>query len=123
MAHAEDELDIPGLDAADLRGDALIWEDATIYLEPWEGGTNVYFNRFGRRREEVGKAMPVRIIDSTMKNFVEIAVPGRSDCAWRRLEIDNRVDGLRLFVKREDLAPVLIKPWAMQWSDGTKLKL
>jgi len=66
---------------------------------------------------------PVRILDSTMKSFVEIAPAGRTDCSWRRLDVDNRLDGLRLFVRREDLAPVLIKPYAMQWSDGTRLKL
>ncbi len=121
--HAEDELDIPGLDAADLRGDAMIWEDAAIYLEPYESSAVVRFNAFGRRRDEVGRAMPVRIIDSSLKSFVEIAAPGRGDCSWRRLDVDPRLEGLRMFVRREDLAPVLIKPYAMQWSDGTKLKL
>ena len=120
---AEDELDIPGLDAADLRGDAMIWEDATIYLEPYESSATVRFNVFGRRRDEVGRAMPVRIVDSSLKNFVEISAPGRGDCSWRRLDVDARLEGLRMFVRREDLAPVLIKPYAMQWSDGTKLKL
>jgi hypothetical protein len=123
VARADEELDIPGLDATDLRGDALIWEDATIYLEPWESGSTVKFGVISRRRDEVGRAMPVRIVDSTMKNFVEIAPVNRGDCSWRRLEIDNRLDGLRMFVRREDLAPVLIKPYAMQWSHGTKLKL
>ncbi len=123
VAVAEDELDIPGLDATDLRGDAMIWEDAQIYLEPWETGSVSRFSTLSRRRDEVGRAMPVRILDSTMKNFVEIAPASRTDCSWRRLDVDNRLDGLRLFVRREDLAPVLIKPYAMQWTDGTKLKL
>ncbi len=123
VAHAEDELDIPGLDATDLRGDAMIWEDATIYLEPYESSANVRFNVFARRRDQVGQAMPVRIIDSSLKSFVEIAAPGRGDCSWRRLDVDARLEGLRMFVRREDLAPVLIKPYAMQWSDGTRLKL
>lgn len=123
VAVADDGLDIPGLDATDLRGDALVWEDATIYLEPWESGATVRFNTLGRRRDVVGQAMPVRIVDSTMKNFVEIAPVGRADCSWRRLEVDDRLEGLRMFVRREDLAPVLIKPYAMQWSDGTRIKL
>lgn len=122
-AHADDGLDIPGLDATDLRGEALIWEDATIYLEPWESGSTVRFSTLGRRRDVVGQAMPVRIVDSTLKNFVEIAPIGRADCSWRRLDVDDRLEGLRMFVRREDLAPVLVKPYAMQWSDGTRIKL
>ena len=123
VAEAEEELDIPGLDAADLRGDAMIWEDATIYLEPFESSASVRFNVFSRRRDQVGQAIPVRIIDSSLKTFVEIEAPGRGDCTWRKLELDNRLEGLRLFVRREDLAPVLIKPYEMKWSDGTRVKL
>jgi len=123
-AWGDDELDIPGLDAADLRGDALVWEDAALYFEPWENGTNVRMASFGRGRgEEVGRAVPVRIVDSTMRSFVEIALPRRADCTWRRLDPDVRLDGLRLFVKRADLAPVLVKPFAAQYSDGTRIKL
>ena len=123
VVRADDELDIPGLDATDLRGDAMIWEDATIYLEPYETSATVRFNVFSRRRDNVGQAMAVRIVDSSLKNFVEIVAPGRADCSWRRFDVDNRLEGLRMFVRREDLAPVLIKPYAMQWSDGTRIKL
>ncbi len=123
IAAAEEELDIPGLDAADLRGDAMIWEDATIFLEPYESSASVRFNVFSRRRDQVGQAIPVRIIDSSLKSFVEIEPPGRGDCTWRKLEIESRLEGLRLFVRREDLAPVLIKPYEMKWPDGTRIKL
>lgn len=123
VAAADDELDIPGLDAQDLRGDAMIWEDATIYLEPFETSANLRFNSFGARRNEVGRAIAVRIIDSSLKNFVEIEAPGRGDCTWRKFSVDDRLDGLRMFVRREDLAPVLIKPYEMKWSDGTRIKL
>ncbi len=124
VAAADDELDIPGLDAADLRGDALVWEDASFYFEPWEGGLSAKFASFGRtRREEVGRAVPVRIVDSTMRSFVEIELPNRADCTWRRIEADSRLAGLRVFVKRADLAPVLVKPFAAQYSDGTRIKL
>ncbi len=123
-AEAEDDLDIPGLDAADLRGDALLWEDATIYLEPWDTGVSIRLQSFGRgRREEVGRAVPIRIVDSSLRAFVEIELPGRTDCTWRRLDADARLTGLRLFVRREDLAPVLVKPFAAQYSDGTRIKV
>ena len=123
-ATAEEALDVPGLDASDLRGDALVWEDATFFLEPWESGSGVRFVSFGAgRRAEVGRAVPVRIVDSTRRMFVEVELPDRSDCTWRRLEADKRIDGLRLFVRRDDLAPVLVKPFAAQYNDGTRIKL
>ncbi len=123
VVRADEDIDIPGLDATDLRGDALIWEDANIYLEPWETGASFRFNMISRRRDEPGRVMAVRIVDSTLRNFVEIEAPGRADCSFRKLDIDNRIEGLRMFVRREDLAPVLVKPYQMQWSDGTRIKL
>jgi hypothetical protein len=111
-ARADDELDVPGLDAPDPRGDALVWEDATFYLEPWEGGASVRFTTFASgRREEVGRAIPVRIVGAT-RAFVEIEPSAVVGCASRRLELDPRVEALRLFVKRDDSAPVLQKPYA-----------
>jgi hypothetical protein len=122
-ARADDELDVPGLDAPDLRGDALVWEDATFYLEPWEGGATVRFTTFARgRAAEVGRAIPVRIVGAT-RTFVEIEPSPVLGCASRRLELDPRVEALRLYVKRDDLAPVLQKPYAATYSDGTGVRL
>jgi hypothetical protein len=122
--HADDPaLDIPGLDSTELRGDALVWEDATFYFEPWDGGASLRFSTISRRLVEVGRAIPVRIVDASMRGFVEITFPRRSDCTWRRLDADLRLDAVRMFVKREDLAPVLAKPYTAQHSDGTKVKL
>lgn len=121
-AVADDELDVPGLDSSDLRGDAMIWEDAPIYLEPSESSVSFRFNQFTRKLD-VGRAVSVRIVDSSLKNFVEIAATNRGDCTWRKLEVDNRLEGLRMFVRREDLAPVLVKPYETKWSDGTRMKL
>jgi len=123
IAAADDDLDVPGLDAADLRGDAMIWEDATLYFEPWESGASIRFSTIGRRESEVGRAIPVRIIDSTLRSFVEVEAPSHAGCTSRRLDVDPRLEGLRMFVHRADLAPVLIKPFAATYSDGTRIKL
>src|SRR4051812_28961078 len=99
VAAADDELDVPGLDAADLRGDALVWEDAPLFLEPWDSGAKIQaFGSIGKRRDEVGRAIPVHIVDSTSRTFVEVQLPARSDCTWRKLVADPRIEGLRLFV-------------------------
>lgn len=122
-ARADDELDIPGLDG-ELHGDALVWEDATFYLEPWEGGLAVRLSPYGRPRGEmVGNAVPVHITSTAMRQFVEIELAARSDCTWRRWAPDRRVEALRLFVHRDDLAPVLVKPFTATYSDGTRIKL
>ncbi len=122
-ARADDVVDVPGLDAPDLRGDALVWEDATFYLEPWEGGVNVRFSTFSRgRRDEVGRTIPVRIVSST-RTFVEIEPSPAIGCGGRRLEVDSRVEALRLFVRRDDLAPVLQKPYSVTYSDGTGVRV
>jgi hypothetical protein len=122
-AGADDDVDVPGLDAPDLRGNALVWEDALFYLEPWDGGASVRFSTFSRgRREEVGRTIPVRIVSST-RTFVEIEPSAEVGCANRRLEGDPRVEALRLFVKRDDLAPVLLKPYRLAYGDGTGVRI
>ncbi|HSK05865.1 MAG TPA: FKBP-type peptidyl-prolyl cis-trans isomerase [Kofleriaceae bacterium] len=122
-ARADEGVDVPGLDAPDLRGDALVWEDATFYLEPWEGGAHVRFQTLSRgRRDDVGRTIPVQIVSST-RTFVEVEPSATLGCASRRVEVDPRVEALRLFVKRDDLAPVLTKPYSVTYPDGTGVRL
>jgi hypothetical protein len=122
-ARAEDAVDVPGLDAPELAGDALLWEDAVFYLEPWEGGANVRFSHLTRSpSSDVGRTIPVRIVAST-RTFVEVVPSAAVGCAARRLEIDPRVEALRLFVKRSDLAPVLTRPYSASFSDGTSVRI
>jgi hypothetical protein len=122
-ARADEVVDVPGLDAPDLRGDALVWEDATFYLEPWDGGAQVRFQTPSRgRRDDVGRTIPVRIVSST-RTFVEVEPAAALGCASRRVEVDPRVEALRLFVKRDDLAPVLTKPYSVTHPDGTGVRL
>lgn len=122
-AHAESELDIPGLDSTELRGDAMVWEDASFYPQPWETGTPLRFVGLTRRGEEVGRVVAIRIVDASRRAFIEVELAGQAHCSWRKLVGDPRVGGLRWFVPRRDLAPVLIKPFAIQNSDGTRLRL
>lgn len=120
----EPDVDVEGRDSTELRGDAMVWEDAPLYLEPWEGGTSVRFATFGRaRREEVGRALPVRIVSAARTDFVEVELVDARTCAAQSVRVDPRVTGLHFFVKREDLAPVLAKPFTLRASDGTGVKL
>ncbi|MEJ7604166.1 MAG: hypothetical protein WKG01_40250 [Kofleriaceae bacterium] len=92
-AIAEDELDIPGIDSTRLRGDALVWEDATFHLEPWNGGVSFKFVTLSRRSVEVGRAIPVRIVDASMRGFVEVTFPMRSTSTPAARGVGSRPTG------------------------------
>jgi hypothetical protein len=123
VAVADDDLDVPGRDSNELAGDAMIWEDAAIHLEPWEGGVMARFSSLGPRRENVGRAIPIKIVSAVMRDFVEIDFVDADTCAFRRATVDGRVAGLRMFVRRTDLAPVLVKPFAVTYPNGTSARL
>ncbi len=92
QARADDvEVDVEGRGATDLRGDALVWENATLYFEPWEGGVRVNFPSFLDRYGNVGHAFPVKIVSASLQNFVEIEPVQDGACTWRRVTIDPRL--------------------------------
>ena len=124
-ARADDDVEVRGLDATDLRGDALVWEDAAFYLEPWEAGAHVRFASSPPRgrRDDPGRAIPVQIVDASQRSFVEIALAPRPGCTWRQLADGPGVEALRLFVKRTELAPVLTRPYVESHADGTGVRL
>ena len=124
VAHADDDVDVEGRESTELRGDAMVWEDAALYLEPSETGTHVRFSTFGRtRRDEVSRALPVKIVSAALRDFVEVELVEASTCAPQSAYVDRRITGLHLYVKRADLAPVLVKAFAASHSDGTSVKL
>lgn len=120
----EPELDVPGRDSTELRGDAYVWEDGAFYAEPWEGGAMVRFSSFSRTRAaEVGRAIPVKIVSAARRELVEIELVEADTCAARKISVDDRLTGLRLFVKRTDLAPVLTQPFTLAHANGTSARL
>ena len=123
VAFADEDLDVPGRDSTELAGDAMIWEDAAIHIEPWEGGVMARFSSLGGRRDNVGRAIPVKIISAAMRDFVEIQFVQPDTCAYRRATVDGRVTGMRMLVKRADLAPVLVKPFAVTHPNGTSARV
>lgn len=123
VASAEEDLDVAGRGSTELTGDAMVWEDAAFHLEPWDGGALVRFSSLGVRRDSVGRAIPVKIVSAAMRDFVEVEVVQPDTCAYRRATVDSRISGLRLFVKRADLAPVLVKPFAIAYPNGTSARV
>jgi hypothetical protein len=122
VAHADTpDVDVPGRESTELRGDAAVWEDATFYLEPAEGSTAVRF--YGGARDDGARTIPVKIVGARLRDFVEVEITRAPACMWRRATVDERVTGLHLYVKRTDLAPVLIKPFAIAYRDGTRVRV
>jgi hypothetical protein len=123
-AHAELERVDPELapDDAALAGNALVWVDAKLYLDPVDTAPSVQLAKPIKRKDAVGQVMPVRVVASD-KGFVQIEPTKDIDCTWSKLASHKHLAKLRLWVKRSDLAPVLAKPYRKAWKDGTKLAL
>ena len=122
VAYADEpDVEVPGRESAELRGDAIVWEDATFYLEPAEGGTSVRF--FGGTRDDSARTIPVKIVSARLRDFVEVELVDATTCTTRRARIDDRVTGLHLYVRRADLTPVLVKPFSVTYRDGTRVRL
>lgn len=124
VAAADDgDLDVDGRASTSMRGDAMAWEDAAFHLEPWEGGAMVRVSSLRSRHADVGRAIAVHIVSATMRDFVEVRLVTEPSCTWRTLASDARISGLRLFVRRADLAPVLVRPFAASYPNGTSAQL
>ena len=115
------DVEVPGRASTELRGDAVVWEDATFYLEPAQGGTSVRF--FGGARDDGARTIPVKIVSARLRDFVEVELVDAITCTSRRARIDDRVTGLHLYVPRADLTPVLVKPFNLGFRDGTRVRL
>ncbi len=120
IAHADD-LEVPGRDSTELRGDAMVVDNAPFYFEPWEGGQAMVYG-YGRTHN-ASASIPVRIVAASLRDFVEVELVQQDTCSQARLAPDPRIDGVRLFVKRRDLVPVLVKPFAITFANGTSARL
>lgn len=110
-------------DAAPLTGNAVVWADARLYLDPADTAPSVQVATLLRpRKDSVGHVMVVRVVGSD-KGFVQIEPTKDLDCAWTKLVSPKDLAKLRLWVKRSDLAPVLAKPFRATWKDGTRIAL
>jgi hypothetical protein len=66
--------------------------------------------------------IPMRVI-STAGDLVEVEPTADVECGWWRMVKPAGLDGVRLYVKRDDLAPVLVKPFKATHKDGSSIAL
>jgi hypothetical protein len=105
-----------------LRGDVLVWDDARLYVEPDVTGPSLQLATLDApRAERPGHAFAMHVV-STPGPLVEVEPASGFDCAWSRLGA-GPLAKLRLFVKREDLAPVVIARATTTFKDRTSIDL
>jgi hypothetical protein len=115
-------IDPPSAAAGDtLRGNVLVWHDATLFVEPKDDAPTLHLASFETaRKHHVGDVMALRVV-SSKGAFVEVELTGQRDCTDSRVIVPDDLARVRMFVRRDDLAPVLTKPFKASFGDGTSI--
>ena len=104
-------------------GNVLVWADATLYPDPHESGPGVRIATLDLGREkDVGYVFPMKIV-GTSGELIEVEPTADVECAWWRIVKPDGLDSMRVYVKRADLAPVLVKPFKATHKDATSISL
>jgi hypothetical protein len=107
-----------------LRGNVLVWHDATFYTDASDGAPAIHVAALPAsvdRARALGRVVAMRVV-ATKGEYVEVE-PAELDCTWSRVATSDDIAKLHLYVKRADLAPVLAKPFARAFDDGTRVEL
>jgi hypothetical protein len=109
--------------AEPLTGNVLVWADASLYLDASTSGPSVRVGTLDTGRDkDVGYVVPMHVV-GTQGELVEVEPTADVECAWWRVVKPDGLDNVRLYVKREDLAPVLTRPFKATHKDGTSIAL
>ncbi|MDI1434571.1 hypothetical protein [Polyangium sorediatum] len=115
--------------SAPLAGSVLVWVDAPFYLAAMEDAPRLQLAKLDARKDHVAEAVPMRVV-AAKGAFVEVeplfldgAQNDVTNCAWFHLRSQFDVERLRLFVKREDLAPVVTTKFTASYPDGSKIEV
>lgn len=110
-------------DTGTLRGNVLVWHDANLYTDASETASSIQLATVdGARKEHLGNVLALKVV-STKGAFVEVELTGQQDCAPSRVVVPDDLARVRLFVRRADLAPVLVKSFTKSFDDGTSISL
>lgn len=104
-----------------LKGNVLVWHDATLLAEPSESARTLQLATFdGPRKDRVGHAVVMKVV-SGKGAFVEVELTGEEGCTWSRVVVPDDLARVRMFVRRGDIAPVIVKPFTKTFGDGTSI--
>jgi hypothetical protein len=123
-ATAGTKLDPPSAPDSDvLRGNVLVWHDAKFFGEPSDTAQSIQLATFdGARKDHVGDVVALKVIGGKGP-FVEVELTGQRDCNWSHVVVPDDLARVRMFVRRADLAPVVVKPVTKSFTDGTSISL
>lgn len=106
-----------------LKGNVLVWHDAMLLAEPSETARTLQLATFeGPRKDKVGHAVVMRVV-AGKGSFVEVELAGDEGCSWSRTVVPDDLARVRMFVRRADIAPVIVKPFTKTFADGTSITL
>jgi hypothetical protein len=109
--------------APKLAGNVLVWVDAPMYLDAVATGASVHLGGLDHGRTgDVGHVVPMHVVGES-GDFVEVEPTAGIECAWWHVVKPEGLASLRLFVKRGDLAPVIVVPFAASFKDGSRIAL
>lgn len=110
-------------DNAPIKGSVLVWHDAQLLTEPSETAHAMALATFDvPRKDRVGHVVAMKVV-SAKGAFIEVELTGDEDCAWSHVVVPDDLARVRMFVRRADLAPVLVKPFTKTFPDGTSISL
>jgi hypothetical protein len=106
-----------------LKGNVLVWHDATLLSEPSETARTLQLATFDvARKDRVGHVVAMKVV-AGKGAFIEVELAGDEDCAWSRVVVPDDLARVRMFVRRADIAPALVKPFTKTFADGTQITL
>jgi hypothetical protein len=106
-----------------LKGNVLVWHDAVLLADPSETARTLQLATFeGPRKDRVGHAVVMKVV-AGKGAFIEVELAGDEGCTWSRLVLPDDLARVRMFVRRADIAPVLVKPFARTFPDGSSITL
>ena len=118
-------LAIPALARADaaLKGDVLVSDDATFYAEPADDAATMQLAKLDASSPAavVGRAVPMHVV-GRHGDFIEVEQTADGQCTGETF-VAGPVAHVRVFVKEDALAPVLIKRWHAGFTDGSRVTL
>ena len=106
-----------------LAGNVLVWVDAPLYPDAAATGPSIHIGQLEHGRDaDAGHVVPMHVL-GTQGDVVEVEPTADIECAWWRIARPPALASLHLFVKRADLAPVIVKPFAASFKNGSRIAL
>ena len=104
-----------------LAGNVVVWIDAPLYLDAAATSPSIHLGEVEHGRDHnIGHVVPMHVVGE-QGDFVEVEPTAAIECAWWRVARPEGLASLRLYVKRTDLAPVVVRSFAATYKDGSRI--